>query len=662
MQTSCPWYQLTFLGVLQMRIDKVQIWVDAEMTFESALPREVTDCEGNILELGDYNIPSLGEMIFAANALNQQQLREIMFAGFTLQDIAVGKQPFTSKAQLSDTILTRTDEQFATAAGERAGAAVKLMVESSITRHQIEFTANPPEVTVDPMINVTKKASCKEIPCFGKDTSCRIIDDWTDAVEHDGVANKSFYNLVPPDVRPTGAGARDRIRIDHTTPNEYLRYDSISWPSFCNQSATFSMWIETDTVNGVALLSRYQVPDSQNISDLQWALFAHGYGLQVKGLKGITGVELSHVLPASFLKASPKEPLEKMKYGMQRHVTFVFDAANDETKTYLDGSLLGTTTHAFGTLANLDCNLNQETAYTGLGHLAPGTKGVKGLVQDWRYYRGHVLSKDEIYKIAVDTSGPARRSCKHDDEGSDSAWTDVYGHDCSWYYLQKKKSSGVCATEEVQRQCPVACGKLLPCFERHLFPSHFYLYDRIVKFEDARQIQGAGLICPRKGVDLVARCRSNLKNPDRSPAPGASGSLIPADGSPYRDSYMDINITDCDRLEYVLDPYCAFTPLKVDAVEKRRRAGTTFNDESTDESLPVVGGRRGDHAGSVLARPVSSEKEWARETHKEIMDTGGYGAGWTIEFWVKIDSRTRIPETNEVLVVCVLLLLPFFLL
>ena len=72
MQTSCPWYQLTFLGVLQMRIDKVQIWVDAEMAFESALPREVTDCKGNILELGDYNIPSLGEMIFAANALNQQ--------------------------------------------------------------------------------------------------------------------------------------------------------------------------------------------------------------------------------------------------------------------------------------------------------------------------------------------------------------------------------------------------------------------------------------------------------------------------------------------------------------------------------------------------------------------------------------------------------------
>jgi hypothetical protein len=34
------------------------------------------------------------------------------------------------------------------------------------------------------------------------------------------------------------------------------------------------------------------------------------------------------------------------------------------------------------------------------------------------------------------------------------------------------------------------------------------------------------------------------------------------------------------------------------------------------------------------------------------MDPEGYGVGYTIEFWVKIDSRTRIPDTNEV-VVCV---------
>jgi hypothetical protein len=39
--------------------------------------------------------------------------------------------------------------------------------------------------------------------------------------------------------------------------------------------------------------------------------------------------------------------------------------------------------------------------------------------------------------------------------------------------------------------------------------------------------------------------------------------------------------------------------------------------------------------------------------HKEIMNPEGSGVGYTIEFWVNIDSRTKIPDTNEVVVVCV---------
>ena len=464
-----------------MRLDKVQIWVDAVLKFESDLPREVTDCEGNIFEIGDYDIPSLGEITFYPHALGPIVQQEIFNYGFTLTAISKGKQPYFPEQKLADTIITRTDKQFSTAAGELAGSVVNLNVESSVTRNKIEFTVSPPTVDVDPTINVPKKASCTEIPCFGKETSCRIIDDWTGAVEHDTVTSKSFYNLVPPAVRPAGVGAKDRIHIDHTTPNEYLRYDSISWPSFCGQSATFSMWVETDTVNGGALVSRYQVPDSHNNSNLQWALDAPGYGLQVRGLKGARDEEVKHVAPATLLDYGL--PLEKMKHGMQRHVAFVFNADKDETKTYLDGSLLGTTTHLPGTLAKLDCNLNQEMAYTGLGHLAPGTRGLKGSVQDWRYYRGHVLSKDEIYKIAEDKSGPAKRSCKHDDEGFDESWMDVYGHDCGWYYEQKKKSQGVCASEEVKKKCPVACSELKPCFESHYYPTHFNLYRRVMKFE-----------------------------------------------------------------------------------------------------------------------------------------------------------------------------------
>jgi len=286
-------------------------------------------------------------------------------------------------------------------------------------------------------------------------------------------------------------------------------------------------------------------------------------------------------------------------------------------------------------------------------------------VQDWRYYRGFVLSKDELYKLAEDKSGPAKRSCQHDYEGGDNTWTDIYGHDCAWYYVQKKKSPGVCSTADVKKNCPVACGAKLPCFETHDYPTHYYLYDRIVKFEDAHHHKGAGLICARAGVDLVAKCRNNLENPDASKAPGATGSLIPANGAPYEESYMDINMTDCDRIEFVVEPYCAFKPFKVDA-GVHRRSDTAF----IDDSLVVVGGRRGASATATSASTASAcssrrgdassssvlttsnpgcEKEWGRDTNKEIKQQGGY----TIEFWVNIDSRTTIPNTNEVRVVVV---------
>ena len=69
----------------------------------------------------------------------------------------------------------------------------------------------------------------------------------------------------------------------------------------------------------------------------------------------------------------------------------------------------------------------------------------------------------------------------------------------------------------------------------------------------------------------------------------------------------------------------------------------------------MVGSRR---AGSAPATAVSTgsnisaDKVWSRDVHKEIMNPEGSGVGYTIEFWVNIDSRTKIPDTNEV-VVCV---------
>ena len=63
----------------------VTFYLDGDLQSSTALERPVTDCHGKALEIGDNNIPQLGELTFFARALTEVEMREIMFAGFTLQ-------------------------------------------------------------------------------------------------------------------------------------------------------------------------------------------------------------------------------------------------------------------------------------------------------------------------------------------------------------------------------------------------------------------------------------------------------------------------------------------------------------------------------------------------------------------------------------------------
>ena len=56
------------------------------------------------------------------------------------------------------------------------------------------------------------------------------------------------------------------------------------------------------------------------------------------------------------------------------------------------------------------------------------------VAQDWRYYRGSALSEADVFKIAEDER-LALRTCAHSDEGADTTWTDLHGHDCAWWVL-----------------------------------------------------------------------------------------------------------------------------------------------------------------------------------------------------------------------------------
>ena len=83
------------------------------------------------------------------------------------------------------------------------------------------------------------------------------------------------------------------------------------------------------------------------------------------------------------------------------------------------------------------------------------------------------------------------------------------------------------------------------------------IWNRVVKLSDAAN-PGSGLVCARQGVNLVDLCVKNSASPDTSAAPGATGSIMPADGSDYEHAYRDIDVRDCNVLRAVVQDTCAF--------------------------------------------------------------------------------------------------------
>jgi len=437
-----------------------------------------------------------------------------------------------------------TDTSFAVAASERAEAERITAVEGSLGRSVAQKVMNPAPVIIEPQkINVAKNATCRRVIPFGADTSCRFISNWTGAAEtdDDGVP---FLNLLPPAVRPPGVGGREPIYLDQNGAGEYIRYDPSTFPDFCGQSATFSLWIETDTLDGGYFLTRYGT--SEKVKPLRWwGLYAEAFGLYVYGFNAPSNADL----PGS----EWGRPFEFMK-NKRRHMAFVFDHLTDKTHHYVDGKLLGTTQHPAGTISKMDCEMSGQDSYIGLGHRIPGAYHIKGPLQDWRYYRGRALSAEQIFKIAFNT---AQRTCELSDEGGDTDFKDSAGKDCAWYQDQRNAFPEICSTQTVRRECALACGSKAPCWEGTAAAKDnvYSIWNRVIHLTE--HTPGAGVICGRMGVDLVENCRANARSPDTSPAPGATGWEDIGSLFGWR-SYMDIDVKNCDVLAKVVHLPCAF--------------------------------------------------------------------------------------------------------
>ena len=242
----------------------------------------------------------------------------------------------------------------------------------------------------------------------------------------------------------------------------------------------------------------------------------------------------------------------------------------------------------------MDCNMDGPESYTGLGHRMPGAYPYKGPIQDWRYYH-QALTAEQIYEIAMDTAGLVRRTCELQEEGGDSTFSDILGHDCAWYETKRRTVPTICSAEDVQRECPLACGTKKPCSEgespaQDLLKS-YTIWSRIQ--HRTEHVQGAGVICAREDADLVQMCRNHKANPDAIP-PAADATAWKILGTYGPKPFMDSDISDCDKLEKIVNPFCSFSA------------------------------------------------DWTRKINPEITAGGGY----TIEFWWKAVEGTVIPVDN----------------
>ena len=432
-------------------------------------------------------------------------------------------------------------------------------------------------------------------------------------------------------------------------PNKYLHYDSIAWPSFCGMSATFAFWIENWGCGArAALLARYPTgTKTRDPGAWFYQIDQNPVGTKICiGQIPATGQVAHWRCVVSSVKLNCMEKLTR------RHLAVVFDHLVNSIAFYVDGSLAGVLNSevpddkpwirdSLGSgVGRLDCGFDTVAGYTALGHRVPGQQHYYGVIQDWRYYRGQVLSAAEIMVIARGSL----RTCQFSDEGSDSNYKDMYGHDCAWYREQREQVPGMCATETIRNQCPVACSPEKNCFVEAKALKQYMIWERqmpIREFNMNLDTNGDS-ICVKKELDAVAECRKNKASGQTFPLIGST-EYYPGDGGngrynnvPPGPTTSDINVNpkvwDCDVLEKAVNPFCSFSVPGdwTKSINNEIKQNGGFTVSFWWRAMPDTSWSSIDKGQIVFYNNMSPSRVLF------VIDIFGSGVGSNINYWIEV--------------------------
>ena len=467
-----------------------------------------------------------------------------------------------------------------------------LAIEGILNRAQVEPTAAARDIYV---LNVPRSTSCREILSFGSgvgdEAPCRIVRDIQQVKDQD-LANKTYYNLFTPNLTqgrdPKGLFRFPAFILNSEAPN----YDPTTFPSWCGQSISVSVWGKF-TVGGY-LLGRYRHskdpwPIGERSVAQYWSLFVYSDG---------RGTSMQFALNStvkSTWDTAQHAPTYKDEINpVLHHVGITVDVIKNEVRLYTDGALDSVVNYDHidpRLLAKVDCSMDQPMTYIPLAHRPPGFGTPSDTMSDWRLYVGedNKLSDGDMMTLAYGRN----RECKTEVEGRDSLYKDAAGHSCAWYSEMVKIAPMICSNERVRTECPIACGVIVDCYAPRsggVEVSKNVVWNRIMPITP--RVKGENVMCVRAGLDVQESCAR--ANRAWGNAPGELDEVTVKDEAFHRTiTRADIDVLDCAQIKRHVDPYCEF----------------------------------------------SLKNDWGLDFHRKVHASKGL----TVSFWIKFSADTHLP-------------------
>ena len=471
------------------------VYQDGVERGRATLPRPVTDCDGNTVELGDLGL-RIGEVAFFPKAISQFEVKEIFELGMPSYAIALGKSA-VSVEPTSNEVAALDRQRFSELSRRQlitkdAQDQVRSVVANNIgvAKPSAATPAAPSDaVAPPPDLNAREPRT----PCPGA-----IERDWQQPCSIlSGVISRYSASPMPGffDLLPT----QGAVRVA-----QMWSYNITDFPRTLGNSWTWTFWARIkfkaspDTTEGLFILARVWGTSDQQPQE-SWSIYMSPDG--AIGLKDATG---SSQLGACLANPSRLEKIPRYA-DVLRFFAITVDGRAGKIQVFIDGEVAKACSVQPSRIAAADLALRPDTSIS-LGYMplasvrtAVNTANLDASderyayihLQQFRLYNGTVLNISDVAAIHTQATDPAsnrplRQCTLPSQKGLDSDWKDQNGNDCSWYAAIVGATPSVCDNDAVRAQCATTCSSV-PCYVPTI-SSGAFLGSRVQRLDDPAKL------------------------------------------------------------------------------------------------------------------------------------------------------------------------------